>query len=83
MTGASAGIGAATAVLFAKAGANLVLLARRQNLLDEVKASAEAGAAEFGQKISVVTQVLDVNDRAAVDSLVPALKKAGVKSFDM
>ncbi|TXT10609.1 hypothetical protein VHUM_02114 [Vanrija humicola] len=81
VTGASAGIGAATAVLFAKAGANLVLLARRQNLLDEVKAAAEAGAAEFGQKISVVTKTLDVNDRQAVDNLVPELKAAGVKSL--
>lgn len=38
ITGASAGIGRATALLFAKNGAKLVLTARRQNLLDSLVA---------------------------------------------
>ncbi|ODO07450.1 malonic semialdehyde reductase [Cryptococcus wingfieldii CBS 7118] len=80
VTGASGGIGAATAVLFARAGANVALLARRQDPLDEVaKQCKEEGA----EGIKIVTKTLDVTDRSAVDGLLPALKKEGLESFDV
>ncbi|KAL5533088.1 hypothetical protein ACEPAF_4864 [Sanghuangporus sanghuang] len=65
ITGASGGIGAATALLFAKAGSNLVLLARRadklQQVVDSLKAVPGSG------KVAGVQ--LDVSDRAQVASL--------------
>ncbi|TYJ55881.1 hypothetical protein B9479_003404 [Cryptococcus floricola] len=80
VTGASGGIGAATAVLFARAGANVALLARRQESLDKVaKQCKEEGA----EGIKIVTKTLDVTDRSAVDGLLPALKKEGLESFDV
>lgn len=50
MTGASAGIGASTAELFAKCGSNVVLLARRADNLQAVKAKCEAAHKESGLK---------------------------------
>jgi NADP-dependent 3-hydroxy acid dehydrogenase YdfG len=44
ITGASAGIGRAAAVLLASRGARLILVARRRELLDEVVASCGANA---------------------------------------
>lgn len=83
VTGASGGIGGATAILFARAGCNLVLLARRQQALDDVAAQCVAAAKEMGHNPTITVRTLDVNDRSAVDALVPALKEAGVASFDV
>lgn len=83
ITGASSGIGASTAVLFAKAGLNLVLLARREDALQQVAADATSAAKEFRFTPKIVVKTLDVNDRAAVDALPQALKDAGVASFDV
>jgi len=71
ITGASSGIGQAAAILFARGGANLILLARRENALketaDKVRAAhKEAGATAGG---NVATVVLDVSNREAVKSL--------------
>src|ERR1700726_3189606 len=41
ITGASSGIGRATALLLGRAGARLVLVARRRNLLDEIRSEIE------------------------------------------
>ncbi|KIP09141.1 hypothetical protein PHLGIDRAFT_29241 [Phlebiopsis gigantea 11061_1 CR5-6] len=77
ITGASAGIGAATAILFAKAGSNVILCARRA---DQLKSVADACAAahkeagvQAGGKFAAVT--LDVADKQQVATLfdrVPA-----------
>lgn len=83
MTGASGGIGEAAAILFARAGANVVLLARREDALKAVEAKCQAGAAEMGVNVKTFVKTLDVNDRKAVDSLVPDLKALGVPSFDV
>ncbi|KZV64941.1 NAD-P-binding protein [Peniophora sp. CONT] len=71
ITGASAGIGAATAILFAKGGANLILVARRADALKSVaeaatKAHKEAGVQAGGKIVNVQ---LDVSDKAQVAKL--------------
>ncbi|GAA5909204.1 hypothetical protein JCM5296_000817 [Sporobolomyces johnsonii] len=72
ITGASGGIGAETAILFARAGTNLILTARRQAQLDEVsklaaKAHIEGGTGKGGQ---FVTLTLDMQDSAAIKGLL-------------
>ncbi|KII88548.1 hypothetical protein PLICRDRAFT_110839 [Plicaturopsis crispa FD-325 SS-3] len=71
ITGASSGIGAATAVLFAKGGANLILVARRVEALKTVSdacvaAHKSAGVQKGGNFASVQ---LDVSDKSQVASL--------------
>mgnify|MGYP003575381354 CR=1 FL=1 len=66
LTGASSGIGRAAAVQFARAGADLVLAARRQAVLDEVAAQCQA----LGAQVLVVAT--DVTDERAVRALASA-----------
>jgi NADP-dependent 3-hydroxy acid dehydrogenase YdfG len=68
ITGASSGIGAATALAFAAEGARLLLAARRTGKLAEVASLAvEHGAA------AVRTILLDVRDREAVQKAIDEL----------
>ncbi|MGD0788420.1 MAG: SDR family NAD(P)-dependent oxidoreductase [Terracidiphilus sp.] len=68
ITGASSGIGAATALVFAAQGARLLLAARRAARLAEIASLAlERGAA------AVRSFSLDVRDRAAVQAAVETL----------
>jgi serine 3-dehydrogenase len=62
ITGASAGIGAATARRFASEGANLVLWARRRERLEAIANELRTAAG-----VEVQTQGVDVRDRVAVD----------------
>nr|XP_019046796.1 malonic semialdehyde reductase [Kwoniella bestiolae CBS 10118]OCF25726.1 malonic semialdehyde reductase [Kwoniella bestiolae CBS 10118] len=80
ITGASGGIGEATAILFARAGCNVILLARRQEALDEV---AKKCREEGGDNIKVLAKTLDVNDRDAVERLIHELKENGFDTFDI
>ncbi|ORA19657.1 SDR family oxidoreductase [Mycobacterium arosiense] len=64
LTGASSGIGEAAARQFARAGATVVVVARRQELLD---ALADRIASAGGDAISIPC---DVSDLDAVDALV-------------
>ena len=65
ITGASSGIGAATAVAFAKQGANLVLAARRMEKLQEVAAQCKAAGAK-----EVLVMHCDVSRREEVERCV-------------
>ena len=68
ITGASSGIGEATALAFAAEGARLLLAARRKDRLDALEpALLKAGAAE------VHSIQLDVRDRKAVEKAIAGL----------
>jgi NAD(P)-dependent dehydrogenase (short-subunit alcohol dehydrogenase family) len=54
ITGGNSGVGAATAMLFAKSGANVVISARRQAALDEVASKIKA---EGGNVLTVPTDI--------------------------
>jgi len=69
ITGATSGIGKATAEIFAKQGFNLVLCGRRQDRLDELKE-------KLGQSVEIHTLNFDVRDREAVFAAVESLPKA-------
>jgi NAD(P)-dependent dehydrogenase (short-subunit alcohol dehydrogenase family) len=68
VTGASSGIGRATAAAFGRAGARLGLVARREALLREVVQEVEAAG---GAAIAVPT---DVTDAAAVERAFAAIR---------
>jgi NADP-dependent 3-hydroxy acid dehydrogenase YdfG len=71
VTGASAGIGAATALEFARHGCKLLLCARRLEKLQALEASLrDAGAAD------IYNFALDVRDRSAVAAAISALPAA-------
>lgn len=70
ITGGNSGVGAATALLFAKSGANVVISARRQAALEEV---AEKIKANGGNVLTVPTDISKDEDckelmKAAVDA---------------
>lgn len=64
ITGAGRGIGKATAIAFAKAGANVVLASKTQSNLDNVA----AGIAEFNP--NVMTYALDTKDKVGCEDLI-------------
>jgi len=68
ITGASSGIGKATAYAFAKNGANVIITARRKNLIDDI---AEDIKSKYGVK--VLSLQLDVRDKNQVLQVVNSL----------
>ena len=68
ITGASSGIGMACATAFARAGARLLLWARRQERLDDL-----ANALRRDHGTDVFTQQVDVRDRPAVEAAIADL----------
>lgn len=77
ITGASSGIGKASAIEFAKHGCNLLLMARRKDRIDEL-----AKRLTDDYHVKVFTVSLDVADYSAVDkafsSLPPKWKKIDI-----
>lgn len=71
VTGASTGLGLQMAKAFANQGANIVLLARRQNLLEE---NAKEIEAEYGVK--VLPFACDITDTERVKAAVAATMEA-------
>ena len=65
ITGCSTGLGVQMAKALASAGANIVAVARRQNLIDQVASDI---AKEFGVQTLAVR--CDITDTAAVDAMV-------------
>ena len=66
ITGATSGIGKATAELFADNAIDLVLCGRRQERLDALEA-------ELGKRVKVCTLAFDVRDRTAVFDAISSL----------
>lgn len=75
VTGASSGIGAAAAKLFARAGANVVLAARRAEKLADVEAACQeantAGSTGHGGHYAAVS--LDMRSTESLDTLLQRL----------
>ena len=69
LTGASSGIGAAAAERFARLGATVVVVARRQDLLDALADRITGRAA------TAMPHACDVSDMDAVDALVADVEK--------
>src|SRR5688500_17978965 len=69
VTGAGRGIGAATAIALAQAGADVVISARTKEQLDEVAAQIETA----GRRAAVVSA--DLSDLDAVEALADAAKR--------
>jgi len=71
ITGASSGIGEATATLLAAEGAHVVLSARRQEKLESLAETIQAAGG------SCETAVVDVSDRAGMEALGAQLEEKG------
>ncbi len=68
ITGATSGIGKATAILFAEKGYRLILTGRRPERLEELKSRLETD-----YHVKVLTYQLDVRDAQAVKSFISGL----------
>ncbi|EJF65794.1 NAD(P)-binding protein [Dichomitus squalens] len=84
ITGASAGIGAATAVLFAKGGSNVILAARRTDALKAVAEACTAAHKESGiqQGGKFATVQLDVADKKQIASFIDKIPQ-DLRSIDI
>lgn len=69
ITGASAGVGRATALAFAKAGARVALIARGEEGLQSAQRDIELAGGE------AITIVADVSDAAAVETAADTIEK--------
>lgn len=77
ITGASSGIGAETAKQFAKLGNNLILVARRQEKLEELR---ETISSHFPE-LYVIIKVVDLSKSYDVFKLYEDLKSYHIKTW--
>jgi NAD(P)-dependent dehydrogenase (short-subunit alcohol dehydrogenase family) len=78
ITGASKGIGRATAISFAKAGAETIIIAARSNLT-KVEAEILAAAKEVGASPRVIKLILEVTDEKSVADAAAEIQKTAGK----
>jgi NAD(P)-dependent dehydrogenase (short-subunit alcohol dehydrogenase family) len=76
ITGASRGIGKATAISYAKAGTSGIALAARSSLEGIVKEVKEAAASSGHPKPKVLNLEVDVTDRASVEASAKEVSEA-------
>lgn len=69
ITGATSGIGRATAIAFAKVGINLILCGRRQERLEEL-------ASFLSSQVKTTTLLFDVSNKEAVFSAIESLPES-------
>ena len=65
ITGGNSGVGAATAILFAKEGAKVVISARRQPQLEEVAAKIREAGGEVLPVVSDISKAEDADNLIA------------------
>lgn len=76
ITGATSGIGQATAKIFAEKGINLILCGRRKSRLDDIKKELE-------DKVKITTLSFDVGNREAVFSAIESLSDQNKKDINI
>ena len=76
ITGATSGIGQATAKIFAEKGINLILCGRRKSRLDDIKKELE-------DKVKITTLSFDVGNREAVFSAIESLSDQTKKDINI
>lgn len=76
ITGATSGIGQATAKIFAEKGINLILCGRRKSRLDDIKKELE-------EKVKITTLSFDVGNREAVFSAIESLSDQNKKDINI
>lgn len=76
ITGATSGIGQATAKIFAEKGINLILCGRRKSRLDDIKKALE-------DKVKITTLSFDVGNREAVFSAIESLSDQNKKDINI
>jgi 3-dehydrosphinganine reductase len=72
ITGGSSGIGLAVAEIMVKEGANVLLMARHEDLLKKAEATLDAKKVDSGQRI--VTFSVDVREQAAVEKAISQIE---------
>ncbi len=77
ITGASSGIGKETALEFAKRSKNMVLVARREDLLNEVKNEIQ----KINKDVNVIVKSSDLSDMDNVYSLYESLKELDIETW--
>lgn len=83
ITGASRGIGEATAISYAKAGASGIAIAARSPLEDVAKRVREAAISAGHRKPKILQLKLDVTDRANVEASAKEIAEAFADRLDI